>query len=258
MIIFDRKIEKNINELLFRGKAILIFGPRQSGKTTLSKKIIKKYGRQGEYFNCENAGVRKNFILGDPEPLRKMLEGKKIAVLDEAQTIQNIGAILKLYLDTYKDIQIIATGSSSFDLANKINEPLTGRAFEFTLYPLSLAEIKSNKKIDKKNLLEIMRSGMYPEVAGEDNSNIKIQILKNIATNYLYKDIYIYESIRNPQIFEDIIKMLAYQIGQLVSVNEISKAVGVSRDTVSKYLKLLEQAYIIKKVRTFSRIKKSI
>lgn len=253
MIIFERTIEKSILELLFRKKAILIFGPRQAGKTTLAKKIVTNYGDNGAYFNCESMEVRKNFVLGDAKPLKEMFGNKKIVVLDEAQTIQNIGAILKLYIDTYNEVQIIATGSSSFDLANKINEPLTGRSFEFTLYPLSLEEIRKTKKIDKEEILELMRTGLYPEIVGQDSKKIKEDFLKNIATNYLYKDIYIFESIRNPQIFEDIIKMLAFQIGQLVSINEISKATGASRGTVEKYLKLLEQAYIIKKVRPFSK-----
>ncbi len=253
MVIFERTIEKNIRELLFRGKAILVFGPRQAGKTTLAKKLVKDYGGDGEYFNCESIEVRNNFILGDPKPLHQMFKNKKIVVLDEAQTIQNIGAILKLYLDTYKDVQIIATGSSSFDLANKINEPLTGRSFEFTLYPLSLEEVRGSKEIKKEDISEMLRSGQYPEVVRESNVMVKTQILKNIATNYLYKDIYIYESIRNPQIFEDVIRMLAFQIGQIVSINEIAQAVGISRDSVQKYLKLLEQAYIIKKIGSYSR-----
>lgn len=253
MLIFKRSIEPKIKELLFKGKAILIFGPRQAGKTTLAKKLIKEYGSEGEYFNCESVEVRKNFILGDSSFIKKMIGNKKVVVFDEAQTIQNIGAILKLFVDTYPKIQIIATGSSSFDLANKINEPLTGRSFEFTLYPLSLSEINKSIKCTESDILELMRTGSYPNIVAESSKLLKESILKNITTNYLYKDIYIYESIRNPQIFEDIIKMLAMQIGQLVSVNEISKSVGVSRDTVDKYIRLLEQAYIIKKVRCFSR-----
>lgn len=253
MTIFNRDIEPKIKSLLFKGKAILIFGPRQAGKTTLAKKIIYEYSDRGAYFNCESMEVRKNFIVGNPEPLKIMIGDKKIVVFDEAQTIQNIGAILKIFVDTYPDVQIIATGSSSFDLANKINEPLTGRSFEFTLYPLSLNEIRKSIKYNEQDLLEYMRTGMYPNIVGEKAILLKENILKNITTNYLYKDIYIYESIRNPQIFEDIIKMLALQIGQLVSVNEISKSIGISRDTVDKYIRLLEQAYIIKKVRSFSK-----
>ncbi len=159
---------------------------------------------------------------------------------------------MKLFIDKYPEVQIIATGSSSFDLANKINEPLTGRSFEFILYPLSISEIKKTKKIDTVDILEHMRVGMYPAIVGEEDRMTRENLLKNITTNYLYKDIYIFESIRSPQLFEDMIKMLALQIGQLVSVNELANSLKTSRTTVEKYLKLLEQSYIIKIVRSFS------
>ncbi len=251
--IFARSIEPKIKALLFKKRAILIFGPRQAGKTTLAKKILSEFGGDGEYFNCETATVRKHFIVGDPEILKELIGNKKIVVFDEAQTIQNIGIILKVFIDTYPDVQIITTGSSSFDLANKINEPLTGRSFEFTLYPLSLSETRKNKEITRDEFNEYLRLGMYPAIVGEPDRNIRENLLKNITTNYLYKDIYIFESIRNPQIFEDLLKLLAHQIGQLVSVNELSKSLGTSRTTIQKYLTLLEQSYVIKRVRSFSR-----
>ena len=253
MTLFKRNIEPHIQKLLFRGKAILIFGPRQAGKTTLAKKIIQSYGNDGLYLNCEIAEVRNALVLGEPDRLKSLLTNKKIVILDEAQTVLNIGAILKVFLDTYSEIQIVATGSSSFDLANKINEPLTGRAFEFTLYPLSIKEIASSQLDKSGALLDYLRTGMYPEVAAEPDRDIKKSILQNIATNYLYKDVFIFESIRNPLIFENLIKMLAYQIGNIVSVNELSNALGISRSVVEKYLRLLEQSYIIKRVNAFSR-----
>ncbi len=252
MVIFSRAIEPRIKELLFKKRAILIFGPRQSGKTTLAQKLVGEFGNEGAYFNCETVAVRKHFVLGEPDILKQLVGGKKVVVFDEAQTIQNIGVILKVFLDTYPDTQIIATGSSSFDLANKINEPLTGRAFEFILYPLSLAEIRGSKLITHDELLEYFRLGTYPAIAGEENKVIRENFLKNITTNYLYKDIYIFESIRNPQLFEDLLKLLAHQIGQMVSVYELAQTLKTSRTTIEKYLKLLEQSYVIKKVRSFS------
>ncbi len=254
MLIFRRTIEDKIKDRLHKGRAILIFGPRQAGKTTLSKKILETYGKEGEYFNCELSAVRKNFEVGKPELLKEMIGDKKIVVFDEAQTIEDIGVILKTFIDTYPEIQIIATGSSSFDLANKINEPLTGRAFEFILYPLSVAEIKQTMgNIGVDELYDFMRLGTYPAVVAEKDPKIKEDILKNLATNYLYKDVYTFESIRNPRIFENLIKMLALQIGSLVSVNELALSLGVSRATVEKYIKLLEQSYVIKIIRPFSR-----
>lgn len=254
MLIFQREIENKIRERLFRGRAILLFGPRQAGKTTLAKKVLSEYGEDGAYFNCELAAVRKAFVPGKPELLAILASGRRIIVFDEAQTIQDIGLTLKTFVDTYPDIQVIATGSSSFDLANKIQEPLTGRAFEFTLFPLSLKEIRTAiPDISQNDLFEFIRLGTYPSVVGERDTKTKEDILKNLATNYLYKDVYMFESIRNPRIFEDMVGALALQTGSLVSVNELSQTIGASRLSVEKYLRLLEQSYVIKIVRAFSR-----
>ena len=257
MITFERALEKKIEPLLFKKRAILIFGPRQVGKTTLAKKLLAKHTKLNSgveaYFNCDETVVRNYFKLGEPDLLKELVGDRKLVVFDEAQTIQNVGKILKVFIDTYPDVQIIATGSSSFDLANKINEPLTGRAFEFTLYPLSLREIKIAKNVDMDELEEIMRLGAYPAIVGEEDSIIRENLLKNITTNYLYKDIFIFEVIKNPQIFEDLIKSLAYQIGNEVSVAELANSLKTSRANIDKYLRLLEQTYIIKKVRSFAR-----
>lgn len=253
MTIFTRQIESKIISRLFKDRAILIFGPRQAGKTTLSKKILESFGEKGEYFNCELATVRKHFLLGQPEELLNLIGNKKIVVFDEAQTIENIGAILKIFIDTYPEIQIIATGSSSFDLANKINEPLTGRAFEFTLMPLSLSEIRKTIGLSRESLLEYMRLGTYPAIVGEQDSVVKEDLLKNLATNYLYKDIFIFESIKSPKVLENLLKALAFQLGNMVSINELSQTLGISRATVEKYIRLLEQAFVVFRLPSFSR-----
>src|SRR3989344_2549807 len=189
MIIFQREIEARIRSLLFKKGMVIILGPRQSGKTTLSKKIIESFGNEGQYFNCEFDEVRRHFVLGEPDRLLELVKDKKIVVFDEAQTILNIGKILKVFFDTYPHIQIIATGSSSFDLANKIKEPMTGRAFEFILPPLTLSEIKSAMSVSREKLNEIMLYGSYPAVVGANNTEAKKLELKKVATNYLYKDI---------------------------------------------------------------------
>ncbi len=254
MHIFQRTIEGKIKARLFKGRAILIFGPRQSGKTTLSKKLISSYKEDGAYFNCELVAVRQSFVPGRPELLKELVGAKKIVVFDEAQTIQDIGLTLKTFIDTYPDVQIIATGSSSFDLANKINEPLTGRTFEFILLPLSVHEIQtSHGHLSKADIYELMRFGSYPAVVAEQDTLVKEDLVKNLATNYLYKDVYTFESIRNPRIFEDLVKLLALQTGSLVSTNELSQTLGVSRLTVEKYIRLLEQSYVVKVVRSYSR-----
>src|SRR3989338_959928 len=254
MIIFKRTIEEHIVSCLFKGKAILLFGPRQAGKTTLSKKLLEPFGDAGGYFNCELAAVRKHFVLGEPERLSELVAGKKIAVFDEAQTIEDIGAILKAFIDADTGVQVIATGSSSFDLANRINEPLTGRVFEFILYPLSLEEMRQAlPDFALADLYECLRTGSYPGVVAARETALKEDVLKNLATNYLYKDVFTFESIRNPRVFEQLVKLLALQIGSLVSVNELSRELGIARATVEKYLRLLEQSYVIKVVRAFSR-----
>lgn len=231
---------------------VSILGPRQSGKTTLAKKLIKEYRKHGAHYDCQLAEIRKHFIIGKPDALLPLTTGKKIVVFDEAQTIQDIGTILKVFHDTYPGVQIIATGSSSFDLANKINEPMTGRIFEFILLPLSLSEINMSKHITFHDLCQYMLYGTYPAVVAENSLEIKKTILKNIATQYLYKDVFTFEAIRNPRVFEDLIKLLALQIGSLVSLNELATHLGVSRSVIQRYLRLLEQSFIIRIVHSFS------
>lgn len=232
---------------------VVILGPRQSGKTTLSKKIITSYGAEAEYYDCQLADVRAHFVLGEPDKLLPLTRGKKIVVFDEAQTIQDIGSMLKTYHDTYPEAQIIATGSSSFDLANKIKEPMTGRAYEFTLLPLSLGEITyAYPDFCEADLFNVMQFGSYPAVVAAETTEEKLFSIKNIATNYLYKDIFVFEAIRSPRVFEDLLKMLALQVGSAVSVNELAQGLGVTRATVNRYLTLLEQSFIIKRIYAFS------
>jgi len=253
MKIFERDLEQKISPVLFRGKMVVILGPRQSGKTTLSKKIIASYGNEAEYYDCQLADVRAHFVLGEPNRLIPLTRDKKLVVFDEAQTIQDIGSMLKAYHDTYPKTQIIATGSSSFDLSNKIKEPMTGRAYEFTLLPLSLHEITSAyPDFRKVDLFNVMQFGSYPAVVAAETTEEKLFSIKNITTNYLYKDIFMFESIRNPKVFEDLLKMLTLQVGSTVSVNELAQGLGVTRATVSRYLTLLEQSFIIKRIYSFS------
>ena len=252
MTIYKRTIENHILDFLFKGRMIAILGPRQSGKTTLAKKLIEPYGGDGAYYDCQLADVRNQFMVGKPDQLLPLVKGKKIVVFDEAQTIQDIGTILKVFHDTYPGTQILATGSSSFDLSNKIKEPMTGRIFEFTLLPLSLSEIRENKSITLRDLHEYMLYGTYPAVVAAVSTEEKKIILKNITTQYLYKDVFIFEAIRNPRSFEDMLKLLALQVGSLVSLNELAGELGISRSVVQRYMRLLEQSFIIKVVHSFS------
>lgn len=252
-MIFQRSIETNIRNLLFKGKLITLLGPRQSGKTTLSKQIIASYGDSGGYFDCQLSEVRRHFKVGEPQQLFELINDKCIVVFDEAQTIQDIGTILKVFHDTYPTTQIIATGSSSFDLANKIKEPMTGRAHEFVLLPLSIEEVASCLPLTQKIVYDLMLYGSYPAVVAAQTTDDKLRAIRAIATNYLYKDVFVFESIRNPKVFEDLLRVLALQVGSLVSINELSQTLGVTRATINRYLRLLEQAFVVKRLYGYSR-----
>jgi uncharacterized protein len=253
MIIFPRDIEPNIEAALFKGKMIVLLGPRQSGKTTLVKKIVQAHGDSAMYYDCQLAHIRDHFVPGEPDHLLPLANNKKIVVFDEAQTIQDIGSILKAFHDTYPGTQILATGSSSFDLANKIKEPMTGRAHEFLLLPLSLHEIKAAlPNATRDDLLDLMLYGCYPAVVAAGTRDEKLATIRSIATNYLYKDIFVFEAIRSPKAFEDLLKMLAHQVGGIVSVNALAQAVGITRTTINRYLSLLEQSFIIRRIYSFS------
>ncbi len=252
-MVFQRALEPKIRELLFKGKMITLLGPRQSGKTTLSKSLIAPYGDTGGYFDCQLAEVRRHFVVGEPDRLLELVRGKTIVVFDEAQTVQDIGSILKVFFDTYPKTQVIATGSSSFDLSNKIKEPMTGRTHEFILLPLSIPEISQHLALTQTQVHELMLYGSYPAVVTAQTIDEKLRAIRGIATNYLYKDVFVFEAIRNPKVFEDLVRALALQVGSLVSVNELSQTLGVTRTTVNRYLRLLEQAFVIKRVYGFSR-----
>lgn len=252
--LIKRDIERNIKEWLFKGKIIILYGARQVGKTTLAKKLLNEYGRPEDYFNCEIASIRQSLEKEDPAVLKKILGDGRLIVLDEAQKIVNIGLILKLLLDTYPDMQIIATGSSSFDLANKINEPLTGRALEFTLYPFSLSELKYfYKSYELDGQLEnLLIYGLYPEIVKSSIPNAR-QLLDNLSNKYLYQDILIFDRIKKSGLIVNLLQLLALQIGNEVSINELAINLQCSRDTINNYLDILEKAFIIFRLRAYSR-----
>ncbi len=254
--MYTRLIQNTVEKWLFKGKIIIIYGPRQAGKTTLSKQILEKYGDDGLYLNCEFHSIKEQLKVAEPALIRAFLGNKKIVVLDEAQSIQNIGRILKTFIDEYKDIQIIATGSSSFDLANKINEPLTGRSIELTLLPLSVKEIIDNDGMPdfRANEETIFRFGLYPGVYNKKKSQEAMRVeIETIESGYLYKDILSFDEIRKPTILKDILKLLAFQVGNEVSLNEIAQKLEISTGTVDKYIDLLEKCFITKRIYAFSR-----
>ncbi len=253
--MIKRTIKQKIIDSLYKNKIIILYGARQVGKTTLVKDIMKEIGVKDEtvYYNCDEPDIRESFTNKTSTELKFLLSNKKLIIIDEAQRVKNIGITLKLINDNYPEIQIIATGSSSFDLSNKITEPLTGRKREFYLYPFSTEELLYEyDKIEVNRLLENnMVFGMYPEIISnkvdiEDN-------LKSLANSYAYKDILQFQDIRHPEVLEKLLQALALQVGSEVSYNELASTVEINRQTVANYIRILEKAFIIFRVGPFSR-----
>jgi predicted AAA+ superfamily ATPase len=241
--LFQAKIEAKLG----KGKVIVLYGPRQVGKTTLAKEILKKHNSGNGYFNCEEAVVSETLLSMSSSRMFGYFSGNKIIVLDEAQSVLNIGKAIKILIDSHPELNIIATGSSSFELANEVSEPLTGRKFEFFLPPISFEEIKHS--FGNAAAIESIESsliyGSYPEIATTANNEEKLEKLRLLATSYLYRDVLNYNRIKNPDLLMKILKALALQVGGEVSPNEIARSIQIDRKTVLSYLSLLEQAFVI-------------
>lgn len=253
-MILTRSIEEKIKKYLFKGDAIVIYGARQVGKTTLANKFLKEYGGEAKYYNCELRENRDLLETTNSQDLRRLVSKYKLVILDEAQKISEIGSILKILVDTFPEVQIMATGSSSFDLANKINEPMTGRTKTFTLFPLSVEEVVNNFDYAKVvgDLENILRFGLYPKVYGKDEEESRME-LSELVNKYLYRDILTFSQIRKSALIEDLLKLIALQVGSEVSYEELAMKLGVDRLTVIKYLDILEQMFVIFRLRAFSR-----
>ena len=252
-----RSVEPKIKEWLFKGKIIVIYGARQTGKSTLVRKIMADYPGS-KYLNSEAGEIKRLFKKAeDPSTLIKIIgEDKKgIVVLDEAQKIEDIGIKLKLLIDTFPDRQIIATGSSSFDLANKINEPLTGRTVPFMLYPFSLSELKKafgTEEIDLQ-LENLLIYGFYPAVVLAASLEEKLFLLKQLVLDYLYKDVLSFDRVQKSEVLKELTEAIALQTGGEVSFNELANLLQIGKQTVVSYLDILEQGYILFKLTSYSR-----
>lgn len=254
MKYINRLLEIQIQEWLFKGKIITVFGPRQVGKTTLVKKLLEKHGGQEHYYNCDIPSVARYFEEPEPVLLRRLIGRADLVVIDEAQNIRNIGKTLKVMHDTMPEIQVIATGSSSFSLGNTINEPLTGRGMEFILYPFSLQELERVYKpheIDTQ-IPFFLRFGLYPEMLRETEERAGM-LIENLAAKYLYKDILALENLRKPELLTNLLQLLAFQVGSEVSRNELANRLHTSRETVERYLDLLEKTFVIFRLKPLSR-----
>jgi predicted AAA+ superfamily ATPase len=248
-----REIQSIIEKQLFKGKVIIIYGPRRVGKTTLSKQLLTSL-KKSRYLNCELLENKIALETTNSSALKSFLGNYRLIVLDEAQHIHDIGRILKIISDTFPEIQIIATGSSSFELGNRVSEPLTGRSREYLLFPFSLKEIVTGSDRINVNagMEEILRFGLYPEVYGKPE-NEAIEELSQIASNYLYKDILQLETIKRPGLLLNLLNALALQIGNEISLNELSRMLRETVPTIQRYIELLEKAFVIFRLRSFSR-----
>lgn len=244
-----RDISKNILDDWDNKKAIVLLGPRQVGKTTLIQKLVE--GKKVLFLNGDNPQTRLTFANANFAFLLNTVADYDVVVIDEAQRIKNIGLTIKMLVDANLQKQFILTGSSSLDLGNEINEPLTGRKWEHQLFPLSWNEIKNHYTFANayERLEEFLIYGMYPEVVTETK---KQKILLHLAGSYLYKDILELVNIKKPDLLMKLLNALALQLGSEVSYNELSKILGVDRMTVVNYIDLLEKSYVIFRLHPYS------
>lgn len=261
----QRDLKAVLDSKIGKGKILLLIGPRQVGKTTLLKNILTSVSseKKVQFWNCDESDVRQFLSEANSAKLKSFVGNSDFIVIDEAQRVKDIGLTIKLLHDSFPNVQLAVTGSSSLDLSNSINEPLTGRKFEYNLFPFS-----TNELVNHTSMLEEMRLlknrlvyGFYPDVV--NNPGEEKEILTNIVNSYLYKDVFEFQDIRKSSVIEKLVQALALQVGSEVSFNELGNLLGIDTVTVQRYVDLLEKAYVIFHIRSFSRnvrneLKKSI
>lgn len=245
----------NISELIQKGKILVIYGARRTGKTTLLNDYLKKTDLKYKLDSGDNIRVQQVLSTQDFSLINDYVSGYDLIAIDEAQQIPNIGMGLKIIVDNHPEIFVIVTGSSSFDLSQTIGEPLTGRKRTSTLYTFSQEELlsKYNKFELKEELWNFLIFGSYPEAALADKKEDKIEIINELVDSYLLKDILSFERVKSQKHLLNLLKLLAFQVGSEVSLNELAVNLGVDVKTVGRYLDLLEKSFIIKKLGGFSR-----
>ena len=254
MYIPQKQIE-NLRNLIIPGKVMVIYGPRRVGKTTLLKKYLEKENNSVLFVNGDDIIVRQYLESQSIQTLRDFIGDHRLLVVDEAQYVDKIGLNLKLIVDHISGIKIIVTGSSSFDLARDVGEPLTGRKYVLKLFPLSQMEIS---KIEKRHettasLDSRLIYGSYPEVVLMGDNSRREDYLRELVQSYLFKDILVLEGIRYANKLVRLLQLLAFQIGKQVSFTELGKQLSMSKNTVERYLDLLEKVFVIYKLSGFSR-----
>ncbi|MCF6182642.1 ATP-binding protein [Lutibacter sp.] len=250
--MIERILEKKLISKFYKGKTILILGPRQVGKTTLLKKIASNL-KAVLWLNADNFEIQSLFEVASSTRFKLIVKNYKVVIIDEAQSIKNIGLKLKIIADEIKDVQIIATGSSAFDLANELNEPLTGRKYEFQMYPISFEEmVNYSSLLEELNLLSHrIIYGYYPDVV--INQEEEKDLLKLLADSYLFKDILIWNKIKKSDKIIKLLQALSFQIGNQVSYNNLGNLIGLDSETVERYIILLEKSFIIYRLNSYSK-----
>ncbi len=248
-----RKLEKTISNQLFKGKAVILVGPRQVGKTTLLEELVRHSDRRVLSLNCDEPEVQTMLSNTNVAKLRAIVGNNELLLIDEAQRVDNIGLTIKMIVDNLKDVQVVATGSSAFELRNRLNEPLTGRKFEYQMFPVSSGEI-----IDTFGLLEEKRTlenrliyGSYPDIVMHPEEARRY--LTDLTQSYLYKDILSLDSLRKPQLLDKLLQALAFQMGSEVSTNELARTLQTDGKTVDKYIDVLEKCYVVFRLGGLSR-----
>ena len=250
--MIKRILSENIQNVLYKNKAIILLGARQTGKTTLLRQLFENKTNT-LWLNGDEADVQNLFTTATSTSLRTVIGNYTTVIIDEAQRIENVGLKLKLITDQIPNVQLIATGSSAFELSNRINEPLTGRKWEFQLFPLSFSEMVQHHGLleEKRLLCYRLLYGYYPDVVV--NQGDEKRILRQLSDSYLYKDILQWEGIQKPDRLLTLLKALAFQIGSQVSYNELSQTCGLDPKTVEKYILLLEKSFVIFRLSSFAR-----
>ena len=254
--MIPRTIEKQIiDRLLTTNKSVIIYGPRQVGKTTLAKSIIKKLKLKTLIINADEKKYSETFSSQDLATIDRLIAGYQLVFIDEAQRIENIGINLKIIIDSHPEMRILATGSSSFDLSNKVSEPLTGRVWNYNLFPISCEELLATKTEFEyhHNLENYLLYGSYPEVFSYPKTSDQIGYLKQISTSYLYQDVLEFAEIKYADKISKLLTLVALQIGNEVSLSELGSALEISKETVNRYLDLLEKSFVLFRLSGFSR-----
>lgn len=255
LFMIRRLLQSQLEHYLFRGRTLVLYGARRVGKTTLVKQLLATHAdKRTRYLNCDLLSVRRALEVEEAATLKAFLGDQDLIVLDEAQQIPNIGRILKILVDEFPAMQTIATGSSSFTLVNQAAEPLTGRMYRFELYPLALQELAGDQGYSavEPRLDFLLRFGAYPSIVDLSEQEARIE-LDELVSNYLYRDALLFVGMGKSTVLIKLLELLARQIGQEISYQEIGQALGIDRRTVIQYIDLLEQCFVLFRLGAFSR-----